>query len=149
MQQTWAVFANGAQVRVFWVDGEPWFDAVGVCEAMGLRNIEKAIRRLDDDEKGLVTVDNAGGREEILVVRESGMLRLALAGREPHARAFQRWVVREVLPLAIRGQRPNALEEQLRLEKVSLLVEILAAYQDRLSNDGIEHLAKTIANLLT
>lgn len=138
-----------AHVRVFWLDGEPLFDAVGVCEAVGLRKGEKALRRLDDDEKGVMTVETADGREQIWVVRESGMLRLALAGQDPHARAFQRWVVREVLPRAIRGEHPNALAEQLRLEKVAFLTEILTTYQDRLSDDGIEHLAKTIANLLT
>ncbi|WP_258165035.1 hypothetical protein [Alicyclobacillus acidocaldarius] len=33
------------QVRVFWVDGEPLFDAAGVCEAVGMRNVEKALRK--------------------------------------------------------------------------------------------------------
>jgi len=151
MQQTWAVFANGTQVRVFWVDGEPLFDAMGVCEAVGLRNVEKALRRLDDDEQGSVILEGLDGREEIHVVRESGMLRLSLVGKDEHARALQRWATREVLPSVIRTGRygePDIEQEQLQLQKATLLFNTLAMFRDRLFDETVQNLANAIADVL-
>ncbi|WP_237699925.1 hypothetical protein [Alicyclobacillus acidocaldarius] len=61
-------------------------------------------------------IEGPGGREEIPVVRESGMLRLTLLGKNEHARAFQRWVLREVLPSALHDESQYG-EEKLRAQK--------------------------------
>ncbi|AEJ43687.1 phage repressor protein [Alicyclobacillus acidocaldarius] len=135
------------QVRVFWVDGEPLFDAAGVCEAVGMRNVEKALRKLDDDEKGAVVIEGPGGREEIPVVRESGMLRLTLLGKNEHARAFQRWVLREVLPSALHDESQYG-EEKLRAQKTALLVDLLTTFQERLSDEAVERLVTAVADVL-
>ncbi|MBF8376377.1 Bro-N domain-containing protein [Alicyclobacillus mali] len=150
MQQTWAVFANGTQVRVFWVDGEPLFDAVGVCEAVGLHKVEKALRRLDDDEKDTLIVEGLDGQEEIPVVRETGVLRLALVGKDEYARAIQRWVAHELMPNAMdpKGARLEYEREQLRAQKVGLLVDLLLGFEDRLSDDAVERIVTTVADVM-
>ena len=40
-------------------DGEPWFVAKDVCEILGVGNSRQALRRLDDDEKGVILNDKA------------------------------------------------------------------------------------------
>ncbi len=77
-------------------DGEPWFVAADVCAAMAI-NTEQT-RRLDDDEKGLRTVQTPGGQQEMVTINESGLYSLILTSRKAEAKRFKRWVTREVLP---------------------------------------------------
>lgn len=80
-------------------DGEPWFVAKDVCDALGIRT--DSIRSiLESDEVGETNPNSigvAGGRAP-LIVSEPGLYRLAMRSRKPEAKAFQRWVTHEVLP---------------------------------------------------
>lgn len=89
------------EVRVIDQDGELWFVAVDVCAALGLD--PTAIRKLDDDERGLHSVQTLGGMQELSVINESGLYTLILRcrnatnhGTVPHR--FRKWVTAEVLP---------------------------------------------------
>lgn len=77
-------------------DGDPWFVAADVCAAMTLST--EQTRRLDDDEKGLRTVQTPGGQQEMVTINESGLYSLILTSRKAEAKRFKRWVTREVLP---------------------------------------------------
>jgi prophage antirepressor-like protein len=55
-------------------------------------------RHLDDDEKGLSTVQTLGGPQEMTIISESGLYAAILKSRKPEARQFRRWVTGEVLP---------------------------------------------------
>lgn len=44
-------------VRVVMVDDEPWFVGKDICESLGLTNSRMSINRLDDDEKGVSSID--------------------------------------------------------------------------------------------
>lgn len=88
-------------IRVIVLDGDPWFIAVDVCLALGLD--ATAIRKLDDDEKGLHLMQTPGGRQKVAIVSESGMYTLVLRCRDavktgsvPHK--FRKWVTAKVLP---------------------------------------------------
>lgn len=96
------------QIRVIDRDGEPWFIAVDVCKALELGNNRQAIARLDDDEKGVISIDTPGGPQEMSVINEPGLYSLVLGSRKPEAKAFKRWVTHEVLP-AIRQNGYYAL----------------------------------------
>ena len=63
-----------------------------------------AVRRLDDDEKGVSSVYTLGGGQETTVVNESSLYNLIFTSRKPQAKAFRRWVTSEVLP-SIRATR--------------------------------------------
>lgn len=89
---------NGRRVRAVVKDGEPWFIAADVCAVLEHTNPTKAVLRLDDDEKGLITIQALRGQQEVNVVSESGVYFLILTSRKPEARAFRRWVTGEVLP---------------------------------------------------
>ena len=94
------VFRNDrfGTIRALNVDGEPWFVAKDVCDALGLTNSRKAVARLDDDERGVTSSDTPGGEQRVQTVNEAGLYTLVLSSRKPEAHAFKRWVTHEVLP---------------------------------------------------
>lgn len=80
-------------------DGEPWFVAKDVCDALGIatNHLREEGRGLDDDE--VSTLPNWEGRGVApLIVSEAGLYSLVLKSRKPEARAFKRWVTHDVLP---------------------------------------------------
>lgn len=85
-------------IRAVEIDGEPWFVAKDVCEALGLGNMSQAVARLDDDEKGGISNDTPGGIQEFRTINEPGLYSLIMSSRKAEAKAFKRWVTHEVLP---------------------------------------------------
>ncbi|MBU1040258.1 MAG: Bro-N domain-containing protein [Proteobacteria bacterium] len=79
-------------------DGEPWFVAKDVCNVLGLENPRTSTALLDDDEKGVHTMDTLGGPQEMSTVSESGLYSLVFRSRKPEAKRFRKWVTAEVLP---------------------------------------------------
>lgn len=79
-------------------NGEPIFVAKDVCAALGLGNSRQALARLDEDEKGVISIDTPGGEQQMQAVNEAGLYVLVLSSRKPEAKAFKRWVTHEVLP---------------------------------------------------
>ena len=86
------------EIRVMLVDNTPWWVAADVCAALDIGNISMALSRLDDDEKGISSVDTLGGKQDVLTVNEPGLYSLILGSRKPEAKAFKRWVTHEVIP---------------------------------------------------
>jgi anti-repressor protein len=84
------------------VDGEPWFVAADVCAVLDLGNPRSSLALLDDDEKGVHTVDTPGGPQQVTVINEPGLYSLVLRSRKTEAKLFKRWITHEVLP-AIRA----------------------------------------------
>ena len=78
--------------------GNPWFVAADVCEALDISNSRDAISRLDDDEKSKRIVNTYGGDKEMTIINESGLYRIILTSRKPEAKRFKKWVTSEVLP---------------------------------------------------
>ena len=86
-------------VRVIMCDGEPWWVAKDVCDALGINNSRKAVNALDDDEKNSVTISYGNrGNPNMTVVSESGLYSLIFRSNKPAAKKFKRWVTHEVLP---------------------------------------------------
>ncbi len=86
------------QQRSILIADEPWFVAVDVCRALELENTARSLSRLDDDEKGVHSVNTLGGVQRMSVVSESGLYSLILGSRKPEAKAFKRWITHEVIP---------------------------------------------------
>jgi len=86
------------EVRTVIKDGEPWFVAKDVCNVLELDNVTRAIERLDEDEKGLTSIQTLGGQQEVNMVTESGLYNLIFTSRKEEAKQFRRWVTNEVLP---------------------------------------------------
>ena len=110
---------SGRQVRTITRDGEPWFVARDVCAVLEIRNVADVVATLDDDEKGVATVDTLGGDQRVGVINEPGLYSLILRSRKPEAKQFKRWVTHEVLPQIRKTGRyspdvPRSLPEALR-----------------------------------
>lgn len=111
-------------VRSILIDGDPWFVAADVCKALEIEKTNRALSRLDDDEKGAHSVSTPGGRQRMSIISESGLYSLILGSRKPEVRAFKRWITHEVIP-AIRkygGYMTKSLLEQV-LENPNLIYE--------------------------
>jgi prophage antirepressor-like protein len=115
------------QVRGFLDDtGNPWFVAMDVCRALDLSNHRSSLALLDDDEKGVHTVDSLGGPQEMIVISEPGLYSLILRSRKPEAKAFKRWVTHEVIPSIRRtGQYTNCRDTRRQTEEsVTVSIEV-------------------------
>lgn len=122
------------QLRVVKDDnGEPWFVAKDICNALGLANTTEALRGLDDDEvRNFINSEVAqnGGRAP-RIINEPGFYKLVLKSRKPKAKAFQRWVTHEVLP-SIRKKggyiaaAPDESPEQIMARAVLLAQDTIA-----------------------
>lgn len=106
------------QIRTVIIDGNPWFVAVDVCNALDLA--VTATRRLDDDEKGLRLTQTLGGPQNISIVNEPGLYTLVLGSRKPEAKAFKRWITHDVIP-TIRKHGMYATPQVLTGDTVALL----------------------------
>lgn len=106
-QSDFTTFKFGAhEIRVVDRNGEPWFVAKDVCNALSITNNRDAMNKLDDDEwvtVGLTDVQAGSGAQSMSLVSESGMYTLVLRCRDavnkgsvPHQ--FRKWVTAEVLP---------------------------------------------------
>lgn len=88
----------GVLVDVVMRDGEPWFVVNELARILGIKDIRRSVRRLDPDERGVLTVPTLGGVQDSHVVSESGMYALVLRSNKPSAKKFRKWVTQEVLP---------------------------------------------------
>ena len=126
MENKLMIFENETfgKVRTLTIGGEAWFVAADVCKALDLGNPSMTVERLDDDEKGISTIDTLGGKQRMAIINEPGLYSLVLSSRKPEAKAFKRWITHEVIP-AIRkygGYMTKSLLEQM-LENPNLIYE--------------------------
>lgn len=120
MKNELKVFKNEqfGEVRSLEQNGEVLFVAADVCKALDIKNHRDAVKRLDDDEKGVALTDTLGGKQNLNVVNEYGLYNLVLASRKPEAKAFKRWITHEVIPTIrktgkyIVTKQPTAIQQQ-------------------------------------
>lgn len=112
------------KIRTLTIDGEPWFVAADVCRALEIGNPSMAVERLDEDEKGISTIDTLGGKQRMTIINEPGLYSLVLSSRKPEAKAFRRWITHEVIPTIRKygGYMTKSLLEQV-LENPNLIYE--------------------------
>ncbi len=96
------VFENEefGKIRVFELDGQPWFVGKDVTDILGYGNGSRDINRHVDAEdrrnyrNGTSEINNRG----VTIINESGLYALILSSKLPSAKRFKRWVTSEVLP---------------------------------------------------
>ncbi|MBD7962164.1 BRO-N domain-containing protein [Comamonas avium] len=121
-------------VRVVMRDGEPWFVAADVAEALGYRNAPDAARNLGEHQKASTQIvrSTSGGNPNLTIINESGLYRLVLRSRKPEAEKFSDWVTGEVLP-SIRKtgsySQPAYDPNQIALAHRAALVATAEVYQ--------------------
>lgn len=97
-------FENSTTIRTESIEGQPWFLAKDLCEALGYSNPRKAINDHAFPEDVTKRYTLTPGENQLMTwVNESGMYALIFGSKLPSAQAFKRWVTSEVLP-ALRNQ---------------------------------------------
>lgn len=104
---------HGQDVRTVTINNEPYFVGKDVAGVLGYSGTAKAIRtHVDGEDKGVTTMDTPGGKQDLVIINESGLYSLILSSKLPQAKEFKRWVTSEVLP-TIRKNGMFATDELL------------------------------------
>lgn len=141
-------------IRVVKMDGEPWFVAKDVCDALGIatNHLREDGRGLDDDE--VASLPNWEGKGSApLIVSEAGLYSLVLKSRKPEARKFKRWVTHEVLPSIRRDggymvARPDDTDEEIMARALIVAQRTIERKDQRiagLTEDNARMLPKAVA----
>ncbi|EFG0794742.1 antirepressor protein [Escherichia coli] len=95
---------DGVNVRVVYLNGDPWFVAKDVCVALEISNSRDALKALDADEKKTVALSyGIRGNPNHSLISESGFYKLIARSRKAvtpgtFAHRFSNWVFRNVIP---------------------------------------------------
>lgn len=96
---------NNSELRVVELEGNPWFVAKDVCEALGLKatpsngSYQNHYRKLDVSERQETRMATSNGRStRSVIISESGLYKLIMRSDKPQAKPFQDWVTKVVLP---------------------------------------------------
>jgi anti-repressor protein len=113
---------TGEPVRTVIIDGKPWFIAADVTTILGYTNGRMAVGALPERMKGVTKADTPGGRQQMTVISEPGVYRLAMRSNIAAAEQFQDWIAEEVLPSISRTgvYGTPAPRELSRLELIEL-----------------------------
>lgn len=154
-------FSNSefGEIRTVTIDGEPWFVAKDISEALGYVKTFNMTKLIDDDDRKNISssiLEEEGYKQnyQIGVVNESGLYAAIFGSKLDSAKKFKKWVTSEVLP-SIRKtgsynqpQLPQTTMELLELhykalKEVDGKVEVLKDDMNEMKGDygrRIEHL---------
>ena len=87
------------EVRSLVINNEPWFVGKDVAEALGYAKPTDAVRKqVEEDDRGVSNLETPGGKQNLVIINQSGLYSLILSSKLPNAKKFKRWVTSEVLP---------------------------------------------------
>lgn len=90
--------AEFGSVRVVMKDGEPWFVARDVAEALGYTWSGSCIAHVPDEWKGVTSVVTPGGTQEVATLSEPGLYFFLGRSDKPAALPYQKWIAGDVAP---------------------------------------------------
>lgn len=113
-------------VRTTVIGNEVWFVGKDIATALGYSQPSKAVREhLDVEDKGVSKLDTPGGKQDVVVINQSGVISLVLSSKLPEARKFKRWVTSEVIPSVLKHGSYQVKQlsptEMLKLQNDSIL----------------------------
>lgn len=92
------------QIRTDTIDGQPWFVARDVCKAIGVGWNGTTLASIPEAWKGMrnfrtpSTRKGGGGSQNLSVISEPAVYKLAFRSNKPEADRFTNWVASEVIP---------------------------------------------------
>lgn len=93
------VFYDNDEMRTVVIDRQMWWSIIDVCNAIEIKNSRDVYKKLDEDEKDIMELEDAVGRKQkIQIINEFGLYHILLTARSEKAKPFRRWVTHEVLP---------------------------------------------------
>lgn len=106
-----------------------WFVGRDVANILEYANTRKAILdHVDEEDKAVTKCDTLGGKQEAVVINESGLYSLILSSKMQSAKDFKHWITSEVLPAIRKNGGYIANQENLSDEEL-LAKAILVAHK--------------------
>jgi anti-repressor protein len=124
---------EGADIRVVTIAGDPWFIAMDAIAMLDVNRSSLAL--LDDDERGVHTVDTLGGQQSLTVISESGLYSLILRSRKAEAKTFKKWITREVIP-SIRKTGTYGVAAPAEMSRLEILTMAIDSERRALTAEG-------------
>ena len=92
-------FSPSFSVRIVTRDGEPWFVAKDIAEALDyVWGANKTIGHVPEEWRGVESVPTPSGEQEMLILSEPGVYFFLGRSDKPKSLPFQKWLAGEVLP---------------------------------------------------
>ena len=111
------------EIRTVNIDGEPWLIGKDVAKALGYgsgKSLANAVtKHVADEDKGVTEMMTPGGKQNLVIINESGLYALIFGSKLESARRFKRWVTSEVLPTIRKTggyQKPLTQQEMMRIQ---------------------------------
>jgi prophage antirepressor-like protein len=89
---------DGFEVRALEQDGEPWFVAKDIAEALGYAWQPNLVSHVPEEWRGIKPINTHGGMQNMLCLSEQGLYFFLGRSDKPLALPFQKWIAGEVLP---------------------------------------------------
>ena len=152
-RESWA----GHPIRFVERSGEWWAVAQDVCEALGLKQVTRAIRSLKNVQQynvgdltnSKVSSNGVRNMQTMNIIGEKDIYRLIFRSRKPEAEAFQDWVYETIRELrkasGLEGYETfKLLDKEHQKEAMKKLHDSIVASREPVKVDYIK--ANTIAN---
>lgn len=131
------------EIRSLEINNEPYFIGKEICILFGDTNYRRSLNNIDEEDKTLLPIETAGGKQNMTVINENGLYDLLFSMQPQKAKGvsqntqpmidrieklkrFKRWVTHEVLPSIrktggyIAGEE-NMTEDELILKAMNVL----------------------------
>lgn len=125
---------DGRQLRAVNIEGEPWFVAKDVAEALGYADTAKAVKAHCKAYRPVGVGVSPTLDSQTNIIPERDLYRLVMRSKLPEAERFEEWVVGEVLPsirktgsysVQQQAQRPSERDPAVALGFASLILQTL------------------------
>lgn len=129
--------AEFGQVRTTEINGQPYFMANDVANALGYKRPADAITQHCKGSVKYRYLTN-GGEQEVKVIPEGDIYRLIIKSKLPSAERFEKWVMEEVLPSIRKSGGYIAGQEQMSDSELMAKALLVAQKQIEERNKQIE-----------
>ena len=89
---------ESTEIRTVDIDRQRWAVAADICRALDIKDVRRAVERLDEADRRSTPIRSVGQNRNMWVVSEDGATDLVLDSRKPEARRFRRFLTHEVWP---------------------------------------------------
>jgi prophage antirepressor-like protein len=93
-------------LNVVLLEAQVWFSAQDLSRFIGWPLNERTTRKLDEDQRRVITLDHHYGQEQALMLSESGVYALLIRHHHAENRCLRQWISNDVVPALRDAQRP-------------------------------------------
>jgi len=125
-------FEEDREIRTLERNGDPWFVAKDVAEALGYSDASNPARlfaHVPDEWRGVNPIHTLGGVQEMLCISEQGLYFFLGRSDKDTALPFQKWIAGDVLPSIRKKGYYAAPQFQEKFEKMEAMLNTLMERQ--------------------